>query len=149
MNTYPSPFDHPFGTVLDRDALAERLTAAAGWEAKNRLLVQLARELPALPDAYRDDEHRVAGCESTAWLVIDRQAGRLLLAADSDSRIVKGLLALLLTAYHGRTPAELAGFDFEQWLVTLGLQRFLTASRGNGLRAMARMIHAAIAEFSH
>ncbi|MBM3115688.1 SufE family protein [Jeongeupia naejangsanensis] len=149
MSSYPPPFDHPFGTRIDRDALAQRLEAAAGWEAKNRLLVQLARELPPLPDALRTDEHRVAGCESTAWLVIGRQEGRLLAAADSDSRIVKGLLALLLTAYHGHTPAELAGFDFEAWLVSLGLQRFLTTSRGNGLRAMSRMIREAIAEFSH
>ncbi|AOX99246.1 SufE family protein [Jeongeupia sp. USM3] len=147
--SHPPPFDHPFGTALDRNALAERLEAAAGWEARNRLLVQLARELPPLPDAFRNDEYRVAGCESTAWIVTGWQDGRLLVAADSDSRIVKGLLALLLTAYHGRTPAELAGFDFEAWLASLGLQRFLTASRGNGLRAMARTIHDAIAEYSH
>ncbi|BCL75387.1 cysteine desulfurase, sulfur acceptor subunit CsdE [Jeongeupia sp. HS-3] len=149
MTPYPPPFDHPFGTGLDRDTLAARLNAAPGWEAKNRLLVQLARELPTLPPTYRNDQYRVAGCESSAWMVITWQDGHLLSAADSDSRIIKGLLALLLTAYHGRTPAELADFDFESWLISMGLQRFLSASRGNGLRAMLRKIHEAIAEYSH
>ncbi|GGP19277.1 SufE family protein [Silvimonas iriomotensis] len=123
--------------------LSARLEAAHGWEAKNRLLVQLARELPAMADDLKTDAHRVAGCEAQVWLVTQWQDGHLQLQADSDSRIVKGLLTLVCAAYAGRSQDEVAGFDFAALLQTLGLQRFLSSSRASGLAAMVKVIRAA------
>ncbi|WP_028455265.1 SufE family protein [Chitinilyticum litopenaei] len=136
----PSYPHHPFGERIDKAALQTRLEAAQGWEAKNRLLVQLGRELPDWPATLRDDAHLVSGCESRVWLHGEYVDGQLRLYADSDSRIVKGLLALVLTAYCGQTAEMVARFDAEAWLQTLGLQRFVSASRGNGLRAIIRHI---------
>ncbi|SMC22052.1 cysteine desulfuration protein SufE [Andreprevotia lacus DSM 23236] len=135
-----NPYAHPFGTTVDRDALSQRLLAAGGWEAKSRLLVQLARDLPPLPDADKVDANRVSGCESTVWLVTRWEGGKLQVAADSDSRVIKGLLTLLLTAYHNQDAATIQQFALEAWLTELGLVRFLSASRGNGVRAIARRI---------
>lgn len=134
---------HPFGTLVTPATLAEKLTQATGWEAKNRLLVQLGRELPEWPAAMRTDEFLVTGCESRVWLSIRPQQGRFIISADSDSRIVKGLLTLILTAYHQRSAAEIAAFDLEHWLGELGLLRYLSASRGNGLRAIVLCIRTA------
>ncbi|KAF0813238.1 Sulfur acceptor protein CsdE [Andreprevotia sp. IGB-42] len=133
-------YAHPFGAQIDRAALSQRLDAAGGWEAKSRLLVQLARELPGLPEQEKNDTNRVSGCESTVWLITRWQDGRLQVAADSDSRVIKGLLTLLLTAYHNRSADEIQRFDIEAWLASLGLVRFLSASRGNGIRAIATRI---------
>ncbi|WP_027468150.1 SufE family protein [Deefgea rivuli] len=136
---------HPFGKSSNEHTisladLSERLSHAQGWEAKNRLLVQLARELPEFSAELRDTEHRVSGCESQVWLWLECQDDRFLLAADSDSKIIKGLLTLILAAYHGQTAAEIQNFDFTAWLTELGLQRFLSASRGNGLKAIVAQI---------
>ncbi|WP_051710838.1 SufE family protein [Andreprevotia chitinilytica] len=139
-------FQHPFGSTIDRTALSARLDAANSWEAKNRLLVQLARELPGFSDTERNEEHRVSGCESTVWVMTYWHDGRLQVAADSDSRVIKGLLTLLLTAYHDQAPDAIRQFDLEGWLAKLGLTRFLSASRGNGLRAIARKIVAAASD---
>ncbi|MGL4997065.1 MAG: SufE family protein [Deefgea sp.] len=138
--------NHPFGTAISLDNLSERLSQAQGWEAKNRLLVQLARELPEFPIEMRDDLHRVSGCESQVWLWLrldfdkDGDNTRFQIAADSDSKIIKGLLTLILAAYHNKTVAEIHAFDFSAWLSELGLQRFLSASRGNGLKAIVSHI---------
>ncbi len=129
--------------TLALPALVGRLDAAHGWEAKNRLLVQLARELPEMPEELKTDEHRVAGCEAQVWLLTQWQDERLQLWADSDSRIVQGLLALVCAAYTGRTAAEVAQFDFGELLQALGLQSFLSSSRASGLAAMVRVIRSA------
>ncbi|MBM5570834.1 MULTISPECIES: SufE family protein [Deefgea] len=131
---------HPFGTEISLNNLSERLSHAQGWEAKNRLLVQLARELPEFPIEMRDDAHRISGCESQVWLWLYKNDVQIQIAADGDSKIIKGLLALVLAAYHGKTAEEISQFDFTAWLNELGLQRFLSASRGNGLKAIVNHI---------
>ncbi|WP_273428754.1 SufE family protein [Chitinibacter tainanensis] len=132
---------HPFGQTITLTQLAATLDAAASWEAKNRLLVQLSRQLPDWPAEYKTADCKVSGCESQVWLRQDRSAdGHWQIAADSDSRIVKGLLALVLTAYHHQPTNAVQTFDFEGWLQARGMQRFLTASRGNGLRAIVQTI---------
>lgn len=128
---------------LSREAVAERLNAAYGWEAKNRQLLQLARELPLPDETLRTDENRVAGCESQVWLQIEWQGDKLMLTCGSDSRVVQGLLVLVLACYQGLPAGEILAVDFEQWATELGLSRFLTASRGNGLRAIVRRIREA------
>jgi cysteine desulfuration protein SufE len=143
-----SRFVHPFGnpghpSAIELAELARQLDAAASWEAKNRLLVQLAKQLPDWSAEQKTPDRKVAGCESQVWLAFSPiQLGENYvswqLAADSDSRIVKGLLALVLTAYNQRSDS--GRFDFEAWLNERGMQRFLSASRGNGLRAITRAI---------
>ena len=130
-------------TSLTRESITLRLASAVGWEAKNRLLVQLARELPRLTEAERSDENRVAGCESRVWLQLSWQGERLVLQADSDSRVVQGLLALVFACYHDQSAAQVLALDFEGWIGELGLTRFLSASRGNGLRAIVAQVRAA------
>lgn len=127
-------------TALNRENVASRLAAAVGWEGKSRLLVQLAQDLPAFPDDQRIDANRVAGCESRVWLLLDWQDGKLQMAAASDSRVVQGLLALVYACYHGQAAAGVLALDFEGWLTELGLNRFLSASRGSGLRAIVARI---------
>ena len=136
--------EHPFGSSIQCSDLADKLQAATGWEAKNRLLVQLSRQLPDWPAEQKIDAARVAGCESQVWLALTQSGEHYLISADSDSRIVKGLLTLVLTSYHGKTAAEIRQFDFSGWLESLGLQRFLSASRGNGLKAIVTKINSLI-----
>ena len=54
--------------------------------------------------------------------------------------IVKGLLGLILAAYNNKTPAEITGFDIDNYFEQLDLLRHLSSTRGNGLRAMVQRI---------
>lgn len=130
-------------TELNQQKVAERLAAAVGWEAKNRLLVQLARELPTSDGSMRTEETRVMGCESRVWLRMDWQDQCLNLQAESDSRVVQGLLALVFACYHGQSAHVILALDFEGWIAGLGLARFLSASRGNGLKAIVAKVREA------
>ncbi|MDE2515058.1 MAG: SufE family protein [Rhodospirillales bacterium] len=126
-------------------AIAEDLDLFDDWEGRYQFIIDLGRALPAFPDAWADDAHRVAGCQSRVWIEAARRDGKLFLAGASDAAIVSGLVALLLRVYSGRAPAEILATD-AGFLKELGLLEALSTNRGNGIAAMARRIHALAAE---
>jgi len=132
----------PLGDRLTAADLLERFASQQSWEQRYRLLIQLGRHLPALPPRYKTADHLVDGCESQAWLAAQVDQGRLWLLADSDARIIKGLLAVMVAAVNGRPLSEVRAFDWQHYFEQLQLLQHLSPSRGNGLRAIARRIGA-------
>jgi cysteine desulfuration protein SufE len=59
---------------------------------------------------------------------------------DSDSHLVRGLVAIALALYSDRTPDEIAAVDAMSTFRELGLEAHLTPQRSNGVRAMIERI---------
>ena len=116
-----------------------------GWEDKYRFVIDLGKSLPGMPEAWKTEEHLVRGCQSQVWLVASYNDTTqcLQFVIDSDAHIVRGLVAIVLAAYQGRTPAQIIAFDIEGLFAELALLAHLSASRGNGLRAMVTRVVAA------
>lgn len=112
------------------------------WEDKYRFVIDLGKSLPALPEAERVDANLVRGCQSQVWLVAQHDAatGHLDIRLDSDAHIVRGLGAVVLAAYAGRTPEDILAFDIDGLFTELDLLSHLSPTRGNGLRAMVARI---------
>ncbi|MFM2162283.1 MAG: hypothetical protein RLZZ383_1795 [Pseudomonadota bacterium] len=127
------------------DEILETFEALEDGEERLRYLMDLGRTLPPYPEDARDDDHLVAGCQSRVWLHAWRQEDRLRLAADSDAFIVRGLVAILLAVYDGRTPADAFAVDARAVFSGLGLDHQLSMTRRNGLWSMIERIrhHAA------
>ena len=60
----------------------------------------------------------------------------------------RGLLAILLSVYHGKSAEQILQFDIESYFAELDLLAHLSATRGNGLRAMIRRIRAEAVQLS-
>ncbi len=113
------------------------------WEERYQILLELGDTLEPLPEACKDDEHRVHGCLSTVWMAFswsDGEPPRIHVVADSDSPMVRGLLAIILRIYNGRTPAEVLSCDIRCLFQRLQLEKHLSYNRRNGLTAMIRRI---------
>jgi cysteine desulfuration protein SufE len=115
------------------------------WEERYRYVIELGRSLPALPESARTEENRVRGCASQVWLqtnVARNGAGEPALdfRADSDAHIVRGLIAILLALYSGRTAREILATDAMAAFAKLGLIEHLTPQRSNGVRSMVERI---------
>jgi cysteine desulfuration protein SufE len=109
---------------------------APGWEQRARLLMQWGERLPALSDEDKVEANRVHGCESQVWLVGELRDGHWQFSANSDARLIRGLVALLLARVNGLSAAELQQVDLPDWFNQLGLGRQLSQSRSNGLNAV-------------
>jgi len=115
------------------------------WDDRYRYVIELGRTLEPMPEAERSSENKVQGCVSQVWLSkrMDRsagQAGVLKYRGDSDAHIVRGLIAILLTVYSGRTPQEILATDATSVFDEFGFREHLTPQRSNGLRAMVERI---------
>jgi cysteine desulfuration protein SufE len=109
---------------------------AGSWEQRARLLMQWGERLAPLLDAERSENQRVHGCESQVWLVAEVQDDHWQFRATSDARLIRGLLAVLLTRVNGLNSSELQTVDLADWFAQLGLARQLSPSRSNGLNAV-------------
>jgi cysteine desulfuration protein SufE len=111
------------------------------WDERYAYLIELGQKMPPLPEEFRTEENIVRGCQSTVWLHRECQDGKVLLQADSDSLIVKGLAALLMQVYSGQPAADILTADLTFFEGT-GLSVHLSSQRTNGLMAMIEQIKA-------
>jgi len=126
------------------DAL-EDLTAEfellGDWEERYRYVIDLGRELVPLADDERSEANKVRGCASQVWLVTEPQdGGEIRFRGDSDAHIVRGLIAVLLRLYSGRTRDQILAFDAKAAFAQLGLDGALSTQRSNGLYSMVERI---------
>ncbi len=110
------------------------------WEERYRLVIGLGRDLPPLPEEAREGTNLVSGCQSQVWLIARPEDGVVRFRADSDSGIVRGLIAILLMLFDGRSPKDILTTDAHAVFTRLGLDRHLSATRQNGFRAMVQRI---------
>ena len=124
------------------DEFVDRFNRLLSWEDRYRYLIQLGRKLDPYPEEFRNDEHLVPGCLSRVWMVSEEgsEPAHIVLKADSDAHIVKGLIAVLLMMYSDRTPREILAADVEGLFERLDLGQHLSVNRRNGFYAMNHKI---------
>ena len=128
------------------DAILEDFAFLDDWEDRYRYVIELGKNLPPFKDKDRNDANKVAGCVSQVWLAseISTPDGddnpTITYTGDSDAMIVRGLVAILISLYSGRTASEIAAIDVHKILGDLGLQEHLTPQRSNGLASMVQRI---------
>jgi cysteine desulfuration protein SufE len=129
-----------------QQAIAAEFAFFGDWTERYQYLIDLGRKLPAFPEEWRSDAHKVQGCQSQVWLVAAGDARRMDFHATSDSSIVSGLAALLLRVYSGRPAAEVLATE-PTFVEAIGLAKHLSPTRSNGFAAMLATIkhHAATA----
>jgi cysteine desulfuration protein SufE len=122
------------------EKIKEVFQVLSSWEDKYKKIIELGKALSPLPEGRKTPEALVKGCQSQVWLHAKLVRGKLFFEGDSDALIVKGLVAVLLAIYSGKTPEEvlMTGPDF---IAELGFSTNLSPSRANGLVAMIKQIH--------
>ena len=110
------------------------------WEDRYKFIIDLGRALPPMDDTLKIDVNIVRGCQSQVWIDYRLDDGRLYFTLDSDAMIVRGLIAIVLAAFDGRTPEAILAYDIDELFNELDLMRHLSPTRGNGLAALVRRI---------
>lgn len=109
------------------------------WMDKYTYLIELGNELEPIDAAYKTDQNLIRGCQSRVWLQQRLEGERLFFEAESDALIVKGLVALLLKVFSGRTPQEILDAE-PHFIDEIGLRQHLSPTRSNGLMSMVKQI---------
>lgn len=113
-------------------------------EDQSQYLLELGDDLPSFPADARTELNRVHGCQSQVWLIAETSdAGpeaAFTIRADSDSNIVRGLIAILQAAFNSKTAQQILDYDILGVFQRLDLQQHISPQRRNGLRGMVERI---------
>jgi len=106
------------------------------WQKRYGLLMQWGDAIIAKPH-LRQSRYLVAACEANTWLKHFISDGKHYFAFDSESRIIRGLGALLLLWFNGLDHQAIQTLDWQTQAQDLGLSNHLSQSRRNGFYALA------------
>ena len=120
-------------------AIAEEFALFSDWSERYQYLIDLGRKLPGMPDALKNEDTRLHGCQSNVWIVAEGNSDRLDFRAISDSAIVSGLIYLALRVYSGRPASEILATE-PDYIAAIGLAKHLSPTRSNGLAALLAFI---------
>lgn len=125
----------------DENKLLRNFARCQDWEERYLYMIELGGCLPELNETQKSDSNLIAGCQSQVWIDMQLQSdGTITFAGDSDAAIVKGLVAIVIILFQGKTPQQILALDVKSFFEQLALEQHLTPSRTQGLNAMIRTI---------
>ena len=122
-----------------QDEVIEEFEGFTDWMDKYQLLIDLGNEQKPLDNRYKTESNLIDGCQSRVWLQADYVDRKMILTAESDALIVKGIISLLIRVLSGHTPKEIIDADL-YFIDRIGLKEHLSPTRSNGLLAMVKQI---------
>lgn len=113
-----------------------------------RLLIELGRALPPMPDALKTDATLVRGCSASVWVYPVEQNGSLTFMADSNAAITKGIIALVLKTVEDKDATQIGATDIEGALDPFDLKNQLSSNRTQGIPNMIALIRETAARYA-
>ncbi len=102
-------------------------------------IIDVGRQMPLFPQSAKIPANLVPGCLSKVWVLQKEEAGCLLLQADSNTAITKGLIGLLLRVFSGQKIEAIMHADFFL-LEAIGMGVFIGVQRSSGVERMLQLI---------
>jgi len=131
---------------VTQSAIKEEVLSAfeksRSWDSKHRQIMLYGKQLIRGNAELRNESNLVHGCESQAWInaEVSTETNIVTLSADSDAKVIRGLMYIVLAFYQGMTKQEILQSNIDDYFATLGLLQHLSPSRGSGLKGIVERI---------
>lgn len=125
MSSTASPLPNSLARIV------ERFQRQSDPKRRYEQLIWYAKRLKEFPEANKIPENKVPGCVSQVYITATLNEGKIWFQGDSDSHLVKGLVALLIEGFNGLSPSEVLQVS-PDFIQDTGLNVSLTPSRTNG-----------------
>ncbi len=122
-----------------QDLIIGEFAQFGDWMERYEYLIDLGRSLPPFDERHKTPEYLIEGCQSKVWLFPSFENGIITFTAESDALITRGIVALLVRVFSGRTPDEIVGASI-YFIEKIGLRENLSPTRSNGLLAMMKQM---------
>ena len=137
--------------TMELERLYKTFDALGDWEDRYRLIIEMGTKMPQLDESEKTEANRVPGCLSTVHMALQKTSDdppRIAFRAESDSRIVNGLIAILRIVYDGKTALEISRINIREVFSQLRLEKHLTPNRRSGFFAMVQRIQSVVHQAS-
>lgn len=127
-------------TILEvQNEITDEFSMFDDWMQRYEYIIELGKSLPLIDEIYKTEDNIIKGCQSKVWLHADEKNGKIYFTADSDAILTKGIIAILIRVFSGRTPDEILNADMA-FIDKIGLKEHLSPTRANGLVSMIKQI---------
>ncbi|MEJ2614492.1 MAG: SufE family protein [Ignavibacteriaceae bacterium] len=123
----------------NQDKIIEELLPLNDWFEKYEYLVSLGKALKPLDEEFKTEDNLIKGCQSKVWLRAEKKDNKIYLAADSDTLITKGIIALLLRVLNNQSPEDIINCNL-YFVEKIGLSTNLSPARANGVVSIIKQI---------
>ena len=108
-------------------------------EAMLFYLMELGDKMAPLNDEFQTDQYLIKGCQSKVWLHSTFEDNKVILNANSNTDITRGLISLLVRILSNQTPDDIisAQLDFVE---RIGMGQIIGSQRSNGFASMIKQI---------
>ena len=130
-----------------QESLLEDLALFQDWSERYEYVIGLGKQLAPMDGKSKTPEHLIKGCQSQVWLDASAENGKVRYAADSDSLITKGMIALFVKVLDGETPDAILTADMG-FIDRTGLKEHLAPTRANALTLMANQMKKRALDFA-
>jgi cysteine desulfuration protein SufE len=109
------------------------------WDQRYQYLIELGENLAPMPEADKVEANRVRECMSTVHTAVHPAGGpegRLIFTGDCDTAVIKGVVAILVGLFSGKSAAEIEALDVDALFQGLHLEEHLSPNRHVGVYAI-------------
>jgi cysteine desulfuration protein SufE len=118
------------------DEIVDIFELLGDWDQRYQYLIELGEKLPAMPEQAKTIDNQVRGCMSQVWIIATCKDGRIQFTGDSDTSVIKGILALLIDLCNDMSVAQINTIDMDEIFARLNLDEHLSPNRHVGVYAI-------------
>ncbi|TVR77814.1 MAG: SufE family protein [Chitinophagaceae bacterium] len=130
-------------TIKDIDSIQNEITeefsALEDPMDRYEYIIDLGKDLLPMSDQFKTEQNIVKGCQSTVWMRSFTKDGRIFFQADSDTLIIKGIIALLIRILSNQKPEDIIHAELF-FIDKIKLRAHLSPQRSNGLNAIISQV---------
>lgn len=109
------------------------------WMMQYSCLLELTAEMEPLSAKEKNEQNKISGCQADLWIVLSFSDDLIHVRADSDSLIVKGIVAVIVALFDKRTPQEICGAHID-FLEKTPLKEQISTDRFHGMQTVIKKI---------
>ena len=127
LNPDPALLEREYSMTEQRLSIAEEqaefindFNEIDDWMMQYSCLLELTADMKPVSDEEKNEQNKISGCQADLWIILSFENGIVHVRADSDSLIVKGIVAVIAALFDKRTPQEICGAHIDFLEKTIG-----------------------------
>lgn len=120
-----------------QDKIIDEFSRLNDWFDKYEYIIGIGKTHPSPDPGFRVERNALQGCQSQVWICAEVKDRKAFFTVDSDSIIIRGILALLLRTLNEQPVDDIVNADL-YFVKKIGLNANLSPARAIGLAAIVR-----------
>lgn len=125
----------------------EFLVEMSDWSEKYLAIMEFGKTLKPLNAKLKSNVNKISGCQSRVWVDLQLENGLVQINGEADSRLVQGLLAIIIEIYKDKNENEVLELN-ESWITELGLDKNISMIRRSGMSSIIKNIKGRIIKYN-